>query len=224
MRDSVREIVEHMQDRAFRDLAADRIRELAVSRLFVVLGATSGRVTAPLRAAHPEIPWAELVELREALLREDDRRTIHLAWPSLDSELPKLLDDLDRLCESGVTGSFPPRNRPTEVADAERGTTPRIEIPSEHVAAFCRRHSIRKLSLFGSVLRGDFGPESDIDVLVEFEPNRVPSYFGLFEMEDELSEILGGRTIEMRRPQAVSKYWRVEVLAEAVPIYVAPDG
>ena len=66
----------------------------------------------------------------------------------------------------------------------------RIEIPKEQIAAFCRRHHIRKLSLFGSVLRDDFGPDSDVDVLVEFEPGHVPG-FAFFEMEEELSRILG---------------------------------
>ena len=70
-------------------------------------------------------------------------------------------------------------------------TKPRVDIPQERLAAFCRRHHIRKLSLFGSVLRDDFGPESDIDVLVEFEPGHVPGY-RLITIQDELSDLFGG--------------------------------
>lgn len=68
----------------------------------------------------------------------------------------------------------------------------RIEIPKDEIADFCRRHHIRTLSFFGSVLRDDFGPESDIDVLVAFEPGHVPGLIRLAGMEFELSEILGG--------------------------------
>ena len=66
----------------------------------------------------------------------------------------------------------------------------------EQIAAFCERHHIRKLSLFGSVLREDFRPESDVDVLVEFQPGCVPGYFRLFDLEQELSGLFGGRTSE----------------------------
>lgn len=75
----------------------------------------------------------------------------------------------------------------------------RIEIDHESIAAFCRRNSIRHLSFFGSVLRDDFGPESDVDVLVEFEPGAVVGYFGMARMERELSEMIG-RKVEFRTP------------------------
>lgn len=93
--------------------------------------------------------------------------------------------------------------------------TARIEVPTEAVAEFCRRNKIRKLSLFGSVLRDDFRPDSDVDVLVEFEPEARVGFFGLFRMERELSKLLGGRKIEMSTPMCLSKYFRDDVLAEA---------
>ena len=67
-----------------------------------------------------------------------------------------------------------------------------MSIPKEPLAVFCRQHGIRKLSLFGSILRDDFRPESDIDVLVEFEPDRIPGFIRLAGMELELSALLGG--------------------------------
>ena len=88
-------------------------------------------------------------------------------------------------------------------------------LPRDEVAAFCRRHHIRKLSIFGSVLRKDFGPNSDVDVLVEFEPGHVPGFFGLFDMEQELSALLGGRKVDLRTPEDLSEYFRSEVLARA---------
>jgi len=97
----------------------------------------------------------------------------------------------------------------------------KIEIPKDKIAGFCRRHHIRKLSLFGSALRDDFGPNSDIDVLVEFELEKTPSFFRLFDMEDELSAMLGGRKVDVRTPEDLSKYFRERVLSEALVQYAA---
>ncbi len=91
----------------------------------------------------------------------------------------------------------------------------KIHIPKEKVAEFCRRHHIRRLALFGSALRDDFGPESDIDLLVEFEPAHVPGLFGMARMERELSALLGGRKVDLRTPEDLSRYFREDVLREA---------
>jgi hypothetical protein len=101
--------------------------------------------------------------------------------------------------------------------DAQNSET-RISIPKERIAEFCRKHHIKKLAIFGSVLRPDFRAYSDIDVLVEFETDHVPG-LAFFAMEDELSAILG-RKVDLNTPQCLSKYFRDEVLAEAVVQYV----
>lgn len=88
-------------------------------------------------------------------------------------------------------------------------------IPNEFIKDFCRRHHVRKLSIFGSYLREDFGPESDIDFLVEFEKGNTPGYFELADMEQELSDFLGGRKVDLRTPHELSRYFRDEVMAEA---------
>jgi predicted nucleotidyltransferase len=95
----------------------------------------------------------------------------------------------------------------------------RIEVPRQLISDFCRRHHIRRLALFGSVLRDDFRPDSDIDVLVEFEPGTRLG-FAFFDVEQELSQILG-RRVDLRTAQELSKYFRDEVLAEAEEVYVA---
>jgi uncharacterized protein len=82
-------------------------------------------------------------------------------------------------------------------------------------AEFCERHHIRKLSLFGSVLREDFRSDSDVDVLVVFEPGHVPGFFRLFDLEEELSAIFGGRKVDLRTPEDLSRYFRQEVEAGA---------
>jgi predicted nucleotidyltransferase len=96
----------------------------------------------------------------------------------------------------------------------------RIAIDREHVTAFCRRHHVRKLSLFGSVLRDDFRPESDVDVLVEFEPDYRIGFLGMAGMEIELSEILG-RKADLRTPAELSRYFREEVMASAEVTFAA---
>jgi predicted nucleotidyltransferase len=98
---------------------------------------------------------------------------------------------------------------------------PHIEIPQEKLAAFCRRNRIRKLSFFGSVLREDFGLQSDVDVLVEFEPDAIIGFFGLYDVEQELSRILGGRKVDLHTPGGLSRYIRDRVLAEAEVQYAA---
>lgn len=95
---------------------------------------------------------------------------------------------------------------------------PRIPVPKEKIAKFCRKHHIKKLAIFGSVLRSDFRADSDIDVLVEFEPGQVPG-LAFFAMEEELSAILG-RKVDLNTPQCLSRYFRDKVLQEAEVQYV----
>lgn len=92
-----------------------------------------------------------------------------------------------------------------------------VEIPTNEIAAFCRRHHIRRLALFGSVLRDDFTPESDLDVLVEFEAGYVPG-LAFFAMEAELSQLLN-RKVDLNTSQFLSRYFRDEVQKEAQVLY-----
>jgi hypothetical protein len=97
--------------------------------------------------------------------------------------------------------------------------SPRLTVDPERISEFCRRHHIRRLALFGSVLRADFGPTSDVDVLVEFEPDHVPG-LAFFTMQQELSTLIG-RPVDMNTPGFLSRYFRESVLKEAEPLYVA---
>lgn len=98
-------------------------------------------------------------------------------------------------------------------------STARIPIPMDEIAEFCRRHHVRRLALFGSVLRDDFGPDSDVDVLVEFDPEHIPG-LAFFDMQDELSEIFG-RQVDLNTPGFLSPYFRDAVLASANTLYDA---
>lgn len=93
-------------------------------------------------------------------------------------------------------------------------------LPTEKIEAFCRRYHIRKLSQFGSVLRDDFTPTSDVDILVEFEPNSLVGLIGMAGMEIELSQMLG-RKVDLRTPHELSRYFRQEVLETAQVQYVS---
>ena len=97
---------------------------------------------------------------------------------------------------------------------------PHLSIDRHAVSAFCRRHHIARLALFGSVLRDDFGPNSDVDVLVEFQAGHVPG-LAFISIERELSELLGGRTVDMVTPKFLNARIRDRVLRDAEPLYVA---
>ena len=90
-----------------------------------------------------------------------------------------------------------------------------ISIDRASLAALCRRHHIRTLSLFGSVLRPSFDPESDVDVLVEFEPNHVPGFLALHEIETDLSKLMGGRKVDLVTKRSLHHRLRDHILATA---------
>jgi len=91
----------------------------------------------------------------------------------------------------------------------------KLAADKDRIAEFCRENHIRWLAFYGSALREDFGPESDVDVLVEFEPGHVPGLIRLAGLELELSQIFGGRKVDLRTPEDLSRYFRDAVIAEA---------
>jgi hypothetical protein len=97
----------------------------------------------------------------------------------------------------------------------------RLPVNDEDLARFCQRHHIRRLALFGSVLKGTARPDSDIDLLVEFEPTAKPTLLDLAAMEEELSLLLGGRRVDLRTAAELSRYFRDGVVRDAEVQYVA---
>jgi len=93
--------------------------------------------------------------------------------------------------------------------------TKHIQIPKKELAKFCRRYHIRRLSLFGSVLTDRFKPESDIDVLVEFDPDHIPGLLLVAQMERELAPLFSGHKVDLRTPEDLSLYFRQEVIQNA---------
>jgi predicted nucleotidyltransferase len=100
-------------------------------------------------------------------------------------------------------------------------TAGQIELKHQELFEFCRRNSIRRLALFGSVLTARFSDESDVDVLVEFQPGTRVGYFRMAAMERELSLLFGGRKVDLRTPGELSPYFRDEVLRTAAVQYAA---
>ena len=98
-------------------------------------------------------------------------------------------------------------------------TVAHIEIPEAAIASLCQRYGIRKLALFGSVLTMRFSPESDVDVLVEFKPEERVGFFRLAEIEAQLTRLLGGRRVDLRTPQDLSRYFRQDVARDAQVLY-----
>ena len=96
-------------------------------------------------------------------------------------------------------------------------STAAVSVPLSEIESLCRRHHIRRLALFGSVLRDDFRPDSDVDVLVEFEPGRTPG-FKFWDVEDELTELFG-RKVDLNTPGCLSRYFRERVQREAQVLY-----
>ena len=96
----------------------------------------------------------------------------------------------------------------------------RIEVDEESLAGFCRRSGIRRLALFGSVLRDDFGPDSDIDVLVEFAPEANVGLFEFVDLQQELGELLG-REVDLHTPASLSHFFRERVMSSAEVAYAA---
>jgi predicted nucleotidyltransferase len=97
---------------------------------------------------------------------------------------------------------------------------PRLVIDRRAVSAFCQRHHVARLALFGSALRADFGADSDVDVLVEFQPGHVPG-LSFVSMERELSGLLQGRRVDLVTPRFLNGRIREQILREAEPLYVA---
>ena len=94
----------------------------------------------------------------------------------------------------------------------------RIGIETDRIAAFCRQNHIRHLALYGSVLREDFRPESDVDVLVEFSPGQRVGFFRMAALERELSQLIG-RRVDLRTPREISRYFRDQVIHQAETQY-----
>ena len=144
----------------------------------------------------------------------------NLVYYQANSQCP-IFAELKSLVEKGILFPLSISGNRTDPGKQTVKVNPNIIMPRGKIARFCQRHHIQKLSLFGSVLREDFGSDSDVDVLVEFSPGHTPGYFSLFDMETELSALLRGRKADIRTSQDISRYFRDQVISEARLVYEA---
>jgi predicted nucleotidyltransferase len=181
--------------------------EYYVNQIMQILDSGSGSVQRELRL------------MTEAGLLDRTKRG-NLVYYQANGKCP-IFNELKSLADKGIFSSMAISSNLSGSDKRLIKCNPGIGIPRRKIAGFCRRHHIRKLSLFGSVLRDDFGPDSDVDVLVEFLPGHTPGYFSLFDMETEFSALLGGRKADIRTSQDLSRYFRDQVIREARVQYEA---
>ena len=166
-----------------------------VRQLAAVVGEDSTNVSRELGRLEQAGLLVSITEGRQKYYRADRKSPLFRDIRALLSHLPSV--------QTAV--------RPDSSAVLSR----RLKINRPELTGFCRVNNIQKLALFGSVLRDDFKPESDIDVLVEFQPGKTPGFLKLAGMEEELSGIIGGRKVDLRTPQDLSPHFRGRVMTEA---------
>jgi excisionase family DNA binding protein len=171
---------------------------LNVSRPFLVQLLEQRKLPFRLVGTHRRVRFEDVLRYKE----------------NIDSERCKVLDQF--AAEAQEFCDAPPK------VDPRRPSMPtKLPFAPDALADVCRRHHIRRLSLFGSTLKGTARADSDVDLLVEFEPGAKPSLFDLAKIEGELSNLLAGRRVDLRTPEDLSRYFRDEVVREAEVQYEA---
>lgn len=212
--------LQRMTASATRDaLLADSMIQGAVERCVTLIGAAAARVSDQVKQRHPAINWAYLADLGRRTREEYDRVNYDELW--------KLVRDVGSLIRE-VEPLLPPPPSSLLVGE-EGGRLPadliakrlKIQVDPAQLAKFCRTNHIARLWLFGSVLREDFSPESDVDVLVDFEPDARVSLSGLVRAIDELSELLGRKVDLIDRASIANPFVRQDVLRTRRLAYAA---
>ena len=210
MLDAAREALDFVQHKTRQDLSTDRMLNAALINTLKIIGDAAANVTSSCREQSSAIPWQQLITMRDRLRQDYAQVDLDWVWSIVTEDLPPLIRSL----EQGV-----PRKEPVGTTLAEHPVAVNnIAIPYAQLAAFCRRHHIGKLALFGSVLRGDFSKDSDVDVLIEFEPGYPVGLLEMAGMELELSALFG-RKVDLRTPGDLSRYFRQKVLDTAQVLY-----
>ena len=189
------------------------LHDLALQRLVTALGDMAGRVSPATRGRRPGIDWGRLEQKSEQLRSEYDRLNAEELRDDVRQTFPALVAALEAAVAAETAGGH--RMTPART----RSDGPAIRVPSTALADLSRRYRIRRLALFGSVLREDFGPSSDVDVLVEFEQGYTPG-LAFFRLQDDLARLLG-REVDLVTRNSLSPYVRERVLAEAAEVFVA---
>ena len=221
MRDEVRGVLEAVEGCSREEFITDELHIGVAAFHFVRLAERPLKASAAYRAAHPEIPWEDLAGIRDRVEPELFHEDAAVMWDIATGEFPALVETLEAL--------LPPdelwRYRKDDDNDeelvwpaTEPDVTPRVPMPMAALDEICRRFDVRRIRLCGSVLRDDFGPDSDIDIMPEFGPN-APKGWDVFQLDQELTELFDHEADVMHGKPV--RYIREQMLAEAKTIYVA---
>jgi Predicted nucleotidyltransferases len=218
MRDEIRGAMGILERSSRDQFIAHDILAGAAAYHFMRLAERPLKVSPTFRADHPEIPWEDLADIRSRVEPELFREDAAAMWEIGTAEFPAIADALEALLPSDALWRYGAGDDQDELAErAESDSVPQVSIPAEALDEICRRYDVMRIRLFGSALRDDFGPESDVDMMVDFGPN-APKGWDVFRLDDELSELFG-RKVDVMHGQPV-RYIRAQILAEARTIYV----
>jgi len=228
MRDEIRGVMDVVGDCSRDQFIADRLHVGAAAFHFMRLAERPLKVSASFRAAHPDIPWDDLANVRSRVEPELFREDAAVMWEIGTLEFPAIADELETLLPPDALWKYREEEDvpdeedawPASEHEAESNGSPRVPIPADQLGEVCRRYDVRRIRFFGSVLRDDFGPQSDIDMIVDFGPN-APEGWDVFGLDDELAELFG-RKVDVMHGSPV-RYIRAQILAEARTVYVAAD-
>jgi uncharacterized protein len=192
--------------------AADALRQDAVAWCLTTLGEAASKLSPATRAGLGAALSPAVVGVYERFVRGDYEANPAVLWSAATERLPTLCKALERALATPVA---------TGCVAAVNTTAPRssvLAVDRRQVAAFCEHHGIRRLAVFGSALGDGFGTTSDVDLLVDFAPDRRVSLLDMVALERELTQIVG-RPVDLRTPEDLSPYIRQRILDTARVIY-----
>jgi uncharacterized protein len=214
--DSARQAQEFTAGMDLDALAADRMTLAAVESVLGRMGRAAAIVSDSVRKAAPEVEWTRMAQFAEYLLREYRKVAPDEVWAEVQETVPVVIRVIEPM--------IPPL--PTDPGEIiPQHAEPRLDPSREQIAEFCRKWRVDELALFGSVLRDDFRPDSDVDVLLEFAPDAGISLFDYSEIQDDLEAIFGRRVDVVSKRgilQGRNPFSQKEILGTARVLY-APE-
>ena len=224
IRDAARAAAERVADMTRDDYLTSEGARAAVSLNVIRIVERVPKVSRDYRTLHPECDWDAIGALRTRIEPEFHQRDAAEEWEVVATVLPDLATRCDALLPSNPPwlGSGPADEAEAEVTPprnraAARDAAP-LAIPHDELRGLCERLRVTRLRMFGSALRSDFGPESDVDLLVEYAPGTRHPWGGV-SLGDEFSPLFAGHPVELIDREHLSPYTRDQILAEAVEIF-----
>ena len=207
--------------RTHDEFVAEELRYVPVLHNLQRMSDMATRTSASFRAGHDTVPWSEIVAIGERVAPAVFANDPEATWQIAIGPLHDYVAGLDAIVPPNFGGEDADADTHTPAEERTTSRTgPRLSVPHDRLAEICRRYRVRRLRFFGSVLRDDFAPSSDVDVLVDFEEG---ADIGLefFDLREELSELLEGREVDLVKSDLLDTYVRSRVLRSAEDVYAA---